>query len=180
MNRYLTATALMIVWAASSSVAAAEGVEHLVAEGVCVCAAAALAEAEADLERVLPKLFDAFVERNSYGSGIAGESFKRLKPTAIPYLTAALEDERPDARAVAALALFHLGPKAKAAVPAFLTLLDDSDQTVNNRAARALKSIDPEAAKTAGVKCVASGVRRISGQCADPRARPTEHRDLRG
>jgi HEAT repeat protein len=125
---------------------------HDADQGVRVCAASALADGGVDPEQALPTLFDAFAGSDPYCAQVAGESFKRLKPTAVTHLMAALKDGRPPVREVAAFALGHLGPEAKAAVPALVALLEDKDQLVRNQAARALKSIDPEAAKQAGVK----------------------------
>ena len=83
---------------------------------------------------------------------------------AIPALIELLNDKDPNARWGAAESLGWIGPKAKAAVPALQKALDDTGlagsvnpdgsrkfRAVFVAAGEALKKIDPEAAKKAGV-----------------------------
>jgi HEAT repeat protein len=58
-------------------------------------------------------------------------------------------DER--VAAAAARSLGQIGPAAKAAVSALIDALKDEDKDVRTAAAEALKKIDPEAARKAGV-----------------------------
>jgi HEAT repeat protein len=52
----------------------------------------------------------------------------------------------------AARALGNVGPDAKEASAALVTALKDADPVVRQRAAAALKRVDPAAAEKAGVK----------------------------
>jgi len=67
-----------------------------------------------------------------------------------------LSDPDPSVRGNAATSLGNFGSAAKAAVPEFLSLLQDTNPyvsgTVADRAARMLSKIDPEAAIRAGVE----------------------------
>jgi vesicle coat complex subunit len=81
-----------------------------------------------------------------------GGALSRMGKAAVKPLVGALKDEDPDVRMEAALTLGRIGRNATAAVPALIEALKDEDSDVANAAAEALKSIDPEAAKRAGVK----------------------------
>jgi HEAT repeat protein len=87
------------------------------------------------------------------------------KKELVPTLIALLKDKEPEARSWAALCLGIIGPAAKDAVPTLLPLLQDNSEIelrffngdkvkgkISEVAAGALKAIDPEAAKEAGVK----------------------------
>ncbi len=83
--------------------------------------------------------------------------------SAIPALIGLLKAKEVETRVGAAEALERIGPKAKAAVPALLEALTDSGvaeyrgpasverKSVNGAACKALRKIDPEAAKKAGI-----------------------------
>jgi HEAT repeat protein len=67
-------------------------------------------------------------------------------------LVAGLRDPAEMIRSTAALLCEKLGPKAKAAVPVLIAQLkDEQDEELRSYFGAALKRIDPEAAKTAGV-----------------------------
>ena len=82
----------------------------------------------------------------------------------VPYLIGLLKDKDADVRCTAAEDLAWIGPKAKESVPALIEALKDPGQaefdhgtfketkSVSAVAGKALKSIDPEAAKKAGVE----------------------------
>jgi HEAT repeat protein len=55
-------------------------------------------------------------------------------------------------RYYAAVALKSVGPDAPSAIPGLVNMLNDEDELCRGAAADALRHIDPEAAKTAGVK----------------------------
>ena len=59
----------------------------------------------------------------------------------IPALIRALEDEDPDVRSAAVVALGEIGPGAADAVPALLLALEDEDPGVRSAAANALEQI---------------------------------------
>jgi HEAT repeat protein len=83
---------------------------------------------------------------------------------AIPALIELLKNEDAGVRYMAAESLERIGPKAKEAVPALTEALKDPGQAsfssptateykaISDEAAKALKNIDPEAAKKAGIK----------------------------
>jgi len=67
-------------------------------------------------------------------------------------LVAALRDKDAMVRGTTAHLCAGLGPKAKAAVPTLIAMLkDEKEGNVRSLAGDALKKIDPEAAKRAGV-----------------------------
>lgn len=63
-----------------------------------------------------------------------------------------MKDRHHEVRRSAAKALGQLGTAAKDAVPALIETLKDENGDVRQDAAIALKKIDPEAAKKAGLK----------------------------
>jgi hypothetical protein len=64
----------------------------------------------------------------------------------------ALKDKDERVRQGAATSLGRMGEAARAAVPALIDILKDEDKDVRSQAAGALKKIDPEAARKAGVR----------------------------
>jgi HEAT repeat protein len=96
-------------------------------------------------------LDDLATDDHPYGYVCGGLS--RVEgPDVVPALLAVLrESKNPSAREGAACALEAMGPRAKEAVPALRDALHDEDQRVRQRAAWALKAIDPNAAAEAGV-----------------------------
>ena len=60
-------------------------------------------------------------------------------------LAAALKDERPVVRKMAALVLGDLAPDSRAAIPALIETLGDAEEGVRRRAAVALGQFGPEA-----------------------------------
>jgi HEAT repeat protein len=95
------------------------------------------------------------------------ENSSPKKKESVPTLIALLKDKEPEARGWAAICLAIVGPAAKDAVPTLLPLLQDNREIespaaffnggnvkvkISQVAAEALKAIDPEAAKEAGVK----------------------------
>jgi HEAT repeat protein len=85
---------------------------------------------------------------------------------ALPVLTAALQDRQAFVRRDAADALAEMGPKAKAAVPGLIALMErKSPRFYDRRAAyQALKKIDPQAAYQA--------LKKIDPQAAKKRGKP--------
>jgi len=81
-----------------------------------------------------------------------GQIGKEAKP-AVPELVAAFQnkDRENYIRGQCARALAAIGPEAKEAVPALLDALKDKSKEISAVAAYALRKIDPEAAKKAGV-----------------------------
>jgi HEAT repeat protein len=85
---------------------------------------------------------------------------------AVPVLIRALKDQEAEVRRRAANALGKIGGEAKAAVPALIVALTDQEgsdpgmgcyasyYTVGSAAASALRQIDPEAAREAGLQVV--------------------------
>jgi HEAT repeat protein len=71
---------------------------------------------------------------------------------AVAPLSEALKDENRTVRTWAVIALSQYGTVAKPAVSALIGALKDPDKEVQSKVQDALKKIDPEAAKKAGVK----------------------------
>lgn len=86
---------------------------------------------------------------------LAAASLARIDPklikTALPILLEGLHSPESAVRSSAVDALGDLGPLSKAAVPDLLNLLKDKDASLRDRAGRALRRIDKEAAEKAGV-----------------------------
>lgn len=70
----------------------------------------------------------------------------------VPALIEALKDDFTDVRRTAAGTLGLFGEEARSAVPALTAALRDREPSVRKTAGQALKTIDPEAARKAGVK----------------------------
>ena len=73
----------------------------------------------------------------------------------MPEIVKALDDEHPINRLAAARVLADIGPKAKSAVPALLKArerTEESSQAARKALDSAIKTLDPEAAKTAGIE----------------------------
>jgi HEAT repeat protein len=85
---------------------------------------------------------------------VSVETLREIGPpakTAVPALIWALGDVR-YIRSTAADALRAIGPESvKTAVPALVRLLKDDDAEVRSAAIKALKVIEPQAAKQAGI-----------------------------
>jgi HEAT repeat protein len=111
-------------------------------------------------------------------SGHVQMAVMRLGPAAVPDLIELLQDQDPDVRAHAAVALNWVGPGARDAVPALVRALQDEGHSVREGAAFALLRIGPGAkdAIPALVKALQdkdSEVRRIAAmalQEIDPHA----------
>jgi HEAT repeat protein len=104
-------------------------------------------------ELAVPALVGAFKDGDTETCLWAGMALSRIGEQAVPALTAAVKDrDSVSARRGATRALGLFGPGAKAAVPALVGALGDSDPEVRTNAALALKRIDPEAARRAGVR----------------------------
>ena len=65
--------------------------------------------------------------------------------TALPALTATLQDSEPSVRSWSAQAIGEIGPDAKSAVPELITLLSNSDEGSRNSACIALRGVGPDA-----------------------------------
>jgi vesicle coat complex subunit len=70
----------------------------------------------------------------------------------VPALIEVLQDDFTDVRRTAAGTLGSFGAEATSAVPALTAALRDREPSVRKTAGLALKTIDPEAARKAGVK----------------------------
>lgn|GEM_PF-6425420 len=70
----------------------------------------------------------------------------------MPALIEALEVESLFGKAGTAQALGRIGPEAKAALPRLIEIHNDIHNTERRSFARAIKAIDPEAARRAGVR----------------------------
>ena len=79
------------------------------------------------------------------GSSHVQMAITTLGPAAAPPLVQLLQNENPDVRAHATVALNWLGPDAKEAVPALIRVLQDEDNSVRRGAAFALMRIGPDA-----------------------------------
>ncbi len=96
------------------------------------------------LERVLPRRLRP---RSDWRLHLGLPPWMTEDPGLIPVLVALLRD--PDARESAVWGLRRMGEKAKPAVPVLLSLRDDPD--LREHIYRAVKAIDPEAARATGV-----------------------------
>ena len=107
----------------------------------------ALADLRSGDERVTPALIAALKDPDTTISHVAVSALADLGETAVPALSAALA--KPESRGLAALALAHIGPKAKAAVPALVAALDDPTAHVRREVLTALAAIGPAAGRAA-------------------------------
>jgi hypothetical protein len=71
---------------------------------------------------------------------------------AVPALVEALQDKDGRVPRRSAVALGRIGPQARAAVPALIRALKNGDEDLRAAVRRALKSIDPKAARKAGIR----------------------------
>lgn len=102
---------------------------------------------------VLRKLIERYPGQIGVKAAAALGKMEGGLATALPVLIKGLEDPGSSfARIDAATGLGELGPPAKEAVPALLRAYRGGDETLREAAARALKRIDPEAARGAGIR----------------------------
>jgi HEAT repeat protein len=79
-------------------------------------------------------------------------SFEKQKDVALLALTEALDDKDAWVRLGVAQSIWHLNPGDNRVVEVLIGVLKDGDSDVRNGAAATLESIDPDAAKEAGVR----------------------------
>ncbi|HEX4149354.1 MAG TPA: HEAT repeat domain-containing protein, partial [Pirellulales bacterium] len=103
----------------------------------------ALADLRTGDDRVIPALIGALKDGDTSVSNVAYRALADLGETAVSALSAALG--KPETRELAALSLAHIGPKAKAAVPALVAALDDPAPHVRRVVLTALAAVGPEA-----------------------------------
>jgi len=82
------------------------------------------------------------------------------EPAAVPVLSRLLSSRDPQARIMAAEGLEKIGEKARPAVPALLSALEDEDQEVRQQVEQALFHIDRETAERAGLDWTILGLMR--------------------
>jgi HEAT repeat protein len=75
-----------------------------------------------------------------------------MGPAAVPCLIQLLQDQDPEVRGHAVVALNWIGPGARDAVPALVRALQDEDPEVRRAAALALQRVDADAAAAQGAK----------------------------
>ena len=138
-----------------------DGVEAMVGVGTSMAKEVGAEDIVAALTSALSDQRDIVRARAARGLG----SFQRDAKSAVPALiqvikdsSAAAKDGDADKKESEAFVRVHIiqtlgdiGPPAKAAVKILVEALKDSDRTVRKSAGEALKKIDPEAAKGAGV-----------------------------
>jgi hypothetical protein len=116
-------------------------------------AALALRPLGPDSRAALPALGRALKHKDARIRAGAAAALYRMAPqaaAAVPALVEALQDKDGRVLRRTAAALGRIGPDARAAVPALLEALKDPD--LRSAASKALKSIDPNAAKKAGIR----------------------------
>jgi HEAT repeat protein/WD40 repeat protein len=100
-------------------------------------------------------LTDALKDEDAGVRILAAAALARINPknmhVSTDLLNYALQSEEPHDRMQATFELGEIGAAAKRMVPAIVALLKDSNRQVREAAAAALKKIDPESAKKAGV-----------------------------
>jgi HEAT repeat protein len=112
----------------------------------------ALVRVAPELPTTMEALRVAAKDRSGHVGVCAAEALCKLGDTdrAVPALAARLGDSA--VRHAAVQALYRIGPKAKAAVPALLVAAKDTDRLYRESVIMALKKIDPESATKAGLK----------------------------
>lgn len=101
---------------------------------------------------VIPLLVSSLQDSNCQVRGTALSELATSDPQiTIPALIAGLRDEKSGVRDASARGLGNFGPLASNAIPALVESLSHSDRSFAEWAAKALKTIDPEAARQAGV-----------------------------
>lgn len=117
-------------------------------------AACALGQLGPDAKAAVPQLVETLANKESLVASRTALALWQIDKheKAVPTLIRLLTDESTTERYHAAWRLQVIGPPAKEAVPALVKNLGDKADYVAPAAADALKAIDPEAAKTAGVK----------------------------
>ena len=116
----------------------------------------ALARIGPGARSAVPALVEALKDRDDRVRAATADALNGIGPparAAVPALTEALKDRAPDVRSRVARALGSIGPGAKAATSALTkALLKGQTEGVRAAAGEALKKIDPEAAKKAGIE----------------------------
>ncbi len=115
-------------------------------ERVRSAAAVALGQIGPDAKDAVPAL------RAALGPGLLGQNSARALGRIGPHGMPALIDALKNGSEHAALALGEIGPDAREAVPALLAAIKSGQEDVSRSAAEALRKIDPEAARRAGVE----------------------------
>ncbi len=120
-----------------------------------MCAVWALAAHHASAPGMIDAIVGVVTNRSSSEAGMSCWALGELRQEpqrVVPLLIASLQSSNSEPRWGASLGLANFGTNAASAVPALIQALNDSDATVRTRAQEALKTIDPAAAKRAGVK----------------------------
>jgi hypothetical protein len=100
----------------------------------------------------LPVLIHALEDEDAMVRGRAGIALSRLGKGAVPELRKLLKTGKRDTRASTLGTLARIGGDARESVPDLIPLLKDEDPLLQKLAGDALRKIDPDAAKNAGVK----------------------------
>jgi hypothetical protein len=114
-----------------------------------------LAPIGAQTKTAIPALTNALKDEDVKVRAGAAAALYWIAPAAeaaVPALSEALKDTDRRVRRLSTLALARIGPGAKSAVPALIEALKDPDNRVRLPIADALKKIDLDAAKKAGIK----------------------------
>ena len=123
-------------------------------EPVRRCVVDTLREIGPDAKAAVPALTLGLKDRNAdlrFRCAGALLHFQPNKSEAIAALRSGLKDSQEEVRVLALQTLMYCGPEAKALVPTLLETLKDKSQLIRSNAAGALISIDPAAARKAGV-----------------------------
>lgn len=114
-------------------------------EGVRSSAAYGLGELGAEATAAVPELLRLVREESEYMVCMSAMALTNIAPeTAVLELTGHLKDENTTVRQNAALALYYFGPKAKAAVPALLSILKQGDESTARVVQKTLANIEPK------------------------------------
>ena len=118
--------------------------------GVCGPAAYELGQIGPAAVAAVPALIETFTHKDGYVRGNAAEALRKIGPVAVPALIEALKnkDSEVGVRGGAAYVLGQISPEARAAVPALIQTLEDTDEYVRGTAADALAKIGPVAVRS--------------------------------